>query len=451
MRQITPSPPPRLNEIDYLMVVKDRSFRREAGRGNACFLSLTLESSLSAAALTKLVEGQDAWRSLRRLRLSYRLFGYPRWVVSDSQALPSHLIEEHALPLDAVSEFVALRDINPELEPPLQLCLLQHGTRSTILFGWHHALLDAHRAEALLLALLCEPEPSQKKLGRRPPAPLSFGNSLRSAEKARKFILKTSKPPLCTLPLPLSTIPLPLRGTRAAPQYTFIRFTEDETLQVSQSIRDHGLELFPSCFLIAATARAFQQVAIEKGQAPAALLVPVPHDSRRGHSIERQASNELSIFFFRIEHAALSNLRTAAASLLQQAEYFVKEDLHRGVPLFLGFNRILPPWPYLKLLGSASGGAFASFYFSDIGDSLSKFQSISEKTLEVGASGKILDAVHFPPLFYPPGICFVASRRNGCLMLTIVSSPDVVSESDLGGLVGGIRRELSSPVTQEYP
>ena len=442
MRQIQEFLPPPLNEIDYLMVVKDRFFRSTTGRGNACFLTLTLESRLSAAALTNILERQDTWRSLSRLRLSYRFLGYPRWVAPDQHPPPPLLVEEHALGPDDISAFVACRDINPEREPPLQLCLLQHGTRSTILFGWHHALLDAHRAEALLSTLLCEAEPPQKKLGRKPPAPLSLGDSLRRAEKARKFILQASKPPICTLPLPHSKAP-------TAPRFTFIRFTKDETIQISKSIREHGLELFPSCFLIAAVARAFQRVAHTHGQAPAALLVPVPHDSRRGHSVERQASNELSIFFFRLEHAELASLGTAAASLLQQAEYFVKEELHRGVPLFLGFNRLLPPWPYLKLLGSASGGAFASFYFSDIGDSLSQFRSISAEALESGASQKVLDAAHFPPLFYPPGICFVASRRDGDLMLTIVSSPEVVSESDLESLVGGIRRELCSSATQE--
>jgi hypothetical protein len=438
--------PPRLNEIDYLMVVKDQLFREATRRGNVCFLALALESQLEASTLSILLENSSVWRSLAVLRLSYNILGYPCWIVSSPRDSKHTAVVEHSAAFEALPQFVASRDIDPIREPPLELSLIQHEGRSTILFGWHHALLDAHRAEALLHTLLCSNPDAKRKGSRKVSTPLPLVKSLKSADKARKFILKASKPPLCTLPLPVSSLPKAAAALNA-PRFTFLRFTKEETAKITENTQRLGLELFPSCFLLAAVACAFQNCALKKGAATAPLLVPVPHDSRRGHSVERQASNDLSIFFFRIEPATLSSVSDVASSLLQQAEYFVKEDLHRGVPLFLGFSRALPPQWYRKLLASASGGAYASFYFSDIGESLSKFQTLSDEVSASCTCVKILDAVHFPPLFYPPGICFVASRRNGCLMITIVSAPEILSELEVGGLAANIRGRLCNSET----
>ena len=422
------------------MVAMDRLFRGHGRRGNTCFLALTVNAVIREKVLTKRLAANELWQSLTSPRIQYSPFGHPRWgtQAAYSKIAIKEIIFENALQQD-LPQITAGLDIHPEREPPAQIRVFHHSDSSTILFGWHHALLDAHRAELILKQLVCAPPEAGKilanKFTRKPSRPLSFLEHLRSANRARVFILQASKPPLSTLPLPPPTIP-------TNPEYTFIRFSEEETCQVAEAVRSHGLELFPSCFLLAAVCRAFQKCALSRQLPRNPLLVPVPHDARRGGAVDRPTSNDLTVFFFRLEQSSLASMAHAAASLLEQAELFVREGLPRAVPHFLQCASVLPPALYLPLLGSATKGAYASFYFSDIGDSLSQFEAIDGEIVGSEISAPVVDAIHFPPLFYPPGICFVASRRNGCLTITLVSAPGILSKKEIESLINDLRADL---------
>lgn len=409
------------NEIDYFMLAMDDLHREMTGRGNICCLALELDSTPEAALceLRRMVERSFAVRWLTTLRLdSSGAFGGACW--SELRTDSAEVLElEGNRPL---SDIVSSIDLDPRIDPPFRVALVR-SIRPVALFFWHHSILDAHGAEALV-ARFCEGSHTEEKA--RAPATVPLLQKISRAREAKRWLFSCAREPLAP--------PLAPFERRKGAVHTVVRFDPEETRRIDDRCKRLGMELFKSSVLLAACAAAFRDLYELRGIDPGAFLVPVPHDTRRSVKSATALSNQLSFLFYRIESTDLVSIERAARAILDQAQEMVGRELGSACPAMLGLFSRLPFPLYRRLVLSPSKGQLASFCFSDTGDSLSRLRSLGDL--------RVADARHFPPNFYPPGSSFVCSRRDGELTIVIVTASGIFEDSELSLLADRSRAYL---------
>ena len=117
---------------------------RECGNSNICSLEFSVGSSRTADEWADLIRAFSLFHELAALRLRGGfLFGQPRW--EDAGGTACAITVMHG-------DVVVRRKIDPRKEAPIAFDLFSSEEGVQVVFVWHHALMDAHGAEALLAA-----------------------------------------------------------------------------------------------------------------------------------------------------------------------------------------------------------------------------------------------------------------------------------------------------------
>jgi hypothetical protein len=153
----------------------------------------------------------------------------------------------------------------------------------------------------------------------------------------------------------------------------------------------------------------------------------VPHDLRRKGA---PLANQLTVLFYRLQHT--NSLEEAANLLLTQSQQMIERGVHKHFQSFLKAVTLLPHALLVRVLKIPTAGQFASFYFSDTGDSLS--------TLLEATGG--VDGVHYPPHFSPPEFTVVFSRVRERQTVMVVAGMKHGTEGALDRFERELRREL---------
>ncbi|MCC6954091.1 MAG: hypothetical protein IT290_08235 [Deltaproteobacteria bacterium] len=409
-----------LRGADYLMLAFDGILRNHTGRGNVCALAFEFSDAQQAESLIEPLLRSSQFLALNTLRLKRRGFTYC-WRTSH-RGVRSPIV--CSLECSQLPQFIAHHDIDPFTDAPLQVVLVHFSTgHSALVFFWHHALTDARGGELLISSMLAG-EDIEFELPKR-----RRRTALADANKLRREIFRASAAPL------RGVTPGRL-GSERDLRYMNVTFTAEETRQVDATARSLGLEMFPAVLTLAASARALAAVCDIRRDAPGAFQVTVPHSLRRAGA-RKPLSNDSSYLFFRILPETLGDLKTAATSLLDQSTAMIREGLHLACPTLLDAARFIPLTLYRRFLGQPSGGRFASFYFSDVGE------MFSLRPLD-GALSATVSATHYAPHYAPPGLSVVFSRFRGALRLHIPFCPGAIAAAEIDDFVRLVRADLLS-------
>ncbi|MFN8391093.1 MAG: hypothetical protein U0136_12455 [Bdellovibrionota bacterium] len=408
-----------LSGADMLMLAFDRIQRRAAHRGNVCALALRFEDLSAARDCAQRVQNQAAYHYLHSLRLRSGVLR-SWWSPARKKRSRSGIEELALLKPGDLTTFIAHADCRPRRDPPFRMVLIQSaGHEGTLLFFWHHALLDARGAEYLISSLLAAAPVDPEKLWRPQKRSWSFSDAL----KMKRHIFEAAAFPISNLTTPGK----PLRKFR----YHRIHFSVEETKLIDSRCRNLGAEVFKSSVYLSAAARGATAVLAERGRAAHPLHLVVPHNLRRRKK-DAFLSNQVSFLFYRIAAKRLSSMELGIGHLIDASTAVIAANLHHACVGMLNLAAWLPSSQVEKLLRRPSRGELATFYFSDTGE------------LDLGlASGLLRDAVHYPPHFAPPGFTTVFTRFAGRLTVMIVAAESTLSESELKLLERSLRIDLT--------
>jgi len=319
--------------------------------------------------------------------------------------------------------------INPEQESPFRIDVIATATdRTIIICSWHHALMDAHGAETFIQHL-CSSEFTEETewvKSIKPRQEQSLRDRLKMVRGMKVYLYDTSRLPIVSLYRPKSGIPT-LR-------HRVLRFNGDETQQIAETARQQGAGFLLSAFYLSATARAIAHIQSQREPLQGDILVPVPQDRRKRGAHESLVGNQVTFIFYRIPQAVLSSIKECTLELVQQTTRLMRSEAPEGYLVMIGLIQRLPGWLYRPLLKSPTRGLMASFFYSDTGDSLSEFKMFFNRS--------IINASHYPPNAYPPGVTLIFTRFHGALQITVSYMEEVLDDEEIETLIQHLRSDL---------
>lgn len=416
-----------LNGADYFLLQLDKIMLRSSGNNNVCTLVVTLQERLELNDLEHCLSNKPVYQWLRRLRLKKGLpFSLHKWIVVPGVEVPE--IKQYQLEKNqGVPENLLATAIDPNNQAPFKIELLQRSKSASILiFTWHHALMDAHGGESLTYYLGSEKTHIQPQWLQQQQIDLPLRERAQIAQDMKNYLHEVSKLPLLSL--------YKKQSTKPTLRYQLLSFTEAESQLISQRARQYGAGISLSNFYLAATACAVAKIHQQRAPLDGDILVPVPLDRRRRGSDDPIIGNQVSFLFYRIPKQILSNLESCTTELIEQMKKLMRDNNPEHGLVMMDFMRRNPGLIYRLMLKGPTAGLMASFFYSDTGESLQKYDNVFGCPVE--------SAVHYPPTMYPPGMTFVFSRFRGCLQLNFGYMEQVISNEEVEQLFIQLRSFL---------
>ena len=434
----------RLTGGDYFIHALDRRMRRAGLAGNVCRIVIRLEGRLDAEPLRERVAASPIFNWLGRLRM-IRLLPVlpPLWRAA---ARPVEVFHEHHgngasgdVPANLPPALLE-RPMRAGGNPALALDLVSHrdGT-AHLVFSWNHALLDVHGAEMLLRHLYVGEgaaggleDGDLVNPGQTSFSPLrQWRNFPRRAMTARGSLALINK--TCGEPL-FSLLPSPRPVKECRNHFRVCSFSEEETTRIDAHGERLKARFRRSLFYLAASIGALHTVVAGGGGEPGAYLVPVPHDLRRRGASSPIFSNQLSFLFYRIEPHLAASLTDTLGELTQQLTDQVRNRTPESFLAAMEMFKVMPLDFYIHRLGRPTRGKFASFFFTDAGETCAGMYEL------LGA--RVTAVTHLAPASRPPGLTVVFSRFRRQLTAVLSWVDDCLTLAEVDDLERGLRSAL---------
>lgn len=418
--------------------------RRAGMGGNVCRIAIRLEGELDIEPLRQRVAASPVFDWLGRVRMTRPLpVLAPRWRAS---AQPVELFHEHQgngatgeIP-GSLPPALFKRPLLASQGPALALDLIRHADSTAhLVFSWNHALLDVHGAE-LLLRHLCRNDRSATRLDERELVDhdqtnfnllrrwRNFPRTVMTARGSLALIDKTCGEPL------LSLLPSLRQLRQCHIHFRVCSFNEEETARIDREGERLNAGFRRSLFYLAASLKALHGVVLRRGGAAGAYLVPVPHDMRRRGGSGPIFSNQLSFLFYRIEPHLAASLSDTISELSQQMRDQVRNRTPESFRAAMEMFKMMPLDFYNHRLDRPTRGKFASFFFTDAGETCAGMHEI------YGA--RVTAVTHLAPALRPPGLTVVFSRFRRELSAVLSWVDDCLGTEEVKVLEGGLRAAL---------
>ena len=439
----------RLTGGDYFIHALDHQMRRAGMPGNNCRIVLRLERKPDTARLRQSLASSPIfdWLGGARMVRPLPVFA-PRWRTA---AQPAAIFQEHVcdgashLEVAGLPVAVLAHVLRADRSPALALDLVCHADGAADLaLTWNHALMDVHGAELLLRHL--HNDGTAEKAAAAPhfhnPEQADLGLSRLWRGHWRRLMFARGSLGLinavCHEPL-FSLLPKARPQGACRNHYRVVTFTEAEGERIEAHCQRLNAGFRPSLFRLAATIQAVHALAVRRGSATGAYLVPVPHDLRRHGAAGPILSNQLSFLFYRIEPALAGSMTGTIAELTRQ---LTEQIRHRHPESFLAameMFKLMPPGFYVHRLGRPTGGKFAAFFFSDGGETCAGMNDL------FGAP--IMGVTHLAPAARPPGLTVIFSRFRRRLNAMLAWVDDCLSPEEAESLAQSLRAALLGEAT----
>lgn len=434
----------RLTGADYFIHAMDRRMRRAGMPGNICRMAIRLQGGLDTELLRRRLAVSPIFDWLARVRAIRPLpVLSPMWRTA---ARPCVIFHEHDGKGVSGDEPTGLptavlgRDLRPDRNPALALDLVRHAdAASQLVLSWHHCLMDMRGAELLLRHLdgdgATQDSPNVGDLIHPGQTGCNLLRLLRGYPRQILFargslaLINTA----CREPL-FSLVPAAPRPGACRNQYRVILFDEEETARMGAHCRRLNAGFRRSHFHLAAFIKALHQVATRRGDETGAYLIPVPHDVRRPGASGPIFSNQLAFLFYRIEPRLAASMTQTIGELTRQMTDQIR---NRDPESFMAAMEMFKPMPldfYIYRLGRPTRGKFASFFFSDAGETCAGMSDL--------LGGRMVSVSHFAPASRPPGLAVVFSRFRRRLCAVLAWVDDCMSVDEVASLEQGLRAAL---------
>jgi hypothetical protein len=424
----------RLAAGDYFMHAQDRRMRQLGLPGNVCCAALRLGLGLDVELLRRRVADSPLFDWLARVRIVRPLGVLPP--IWRAEPKPRTLFREHnerdvkGNCTGVLPPVVTGRNLHAGEGPGVSLDLVRREDGSSDLFlSWNHSLLDARGVDMILSHLNTDSAANGASAIQNFFHPGQIGRSILGlAHGSLKWLEESGREPLFTL-MPPGPPAHPSRNN-----YRQISFRPQEIASIAERCQLLNAGFRRSHFYMAATLRAFHNLAVRRGNKDGAYLVPVPHDTRKRGSKGPIFSNHLSILFYRIEPRHAGKLSDIMGELGRQMTNQIRDRFPECCMAALEMFKPLPLDAYVRRLGKPTHDKFATLAFSDSGEICPGMTEL------LGA--KILDVAHLVPTWRPPGltVLFLSYNAKPSALLSWVD--DCLSPVDVDNLERDLRFAL---------
>ena len=429
----------RLAAGDYFMHGQDGRMRRVGLPGNVCCAVMRFGNGFDVERLRRRLSESPImdWLARARIFRPLPMIFPPLWRAS---ANPKQILFEHQNDGDnppwPLPEFVAQRELHAAQGPGLAFDVMRHADGTTHLFlSWNHTHLDARGLDLLLNHLNADEKTNGAPGVQNFISPKQLGSGLagwwpnvKQARGSVKWLDESGAEPLFSL-LPPGPRPRQCRN-----DYRVIYFSADETARIDARVQQFSAGFRRSHFYLASSIRALHNVAARRGNRDGAYLIPVPHDTRRRGANGPIFSNHLSILFYRIKPKFAGRIGDILGELSRQMTDQIRDKFPESCMAALDMFKPLPLGFYVNHLGKPTRGKFATFSFSDSGETCAGMKDF--------LGGKILDVTHLVPAWRPPGLMVVFLRFNHRLSVQISWVDDCVKPAEVDTMERDVRFAL---------
>ncbi len=411
----------KLSGADYFFLVIAHHLKTQGIAGLDCRYIMRLDSLLPKEKLETAISASPYFQLLERTRIQFRKTGIPKWIL-ETEKEPSRLIEHHSnsdkIPEKAFEQFIPLTEGNL-----YRIDLVQHPTYSTVVFSWHHLILDAFGASHVLASV------NNPKIAN---VSTFFGDEIKESKRkqwsdlmiAKNFLKDTTKDPL------LSIKP---RYKQSSVTHLEKRFSVDETAEIRKQIHQYSRGGIETPYLLGNIAIAYQQVLQQRGEKRKDIWVPIPMEQRKAGVSGPIVGNWHSLIFFRIKAALIDDKKAMVKDLNNQ----LFEQVKLGIPQkYAGMLRLLRHLPipfYYKLIKRPNGNSLSGMLYS---------QSPSHQSLSSFLGCRVTDTTPLPPNTSPPGISFQITTFDNRLKVIVQYSESYFSETEIRNLLSAVENEL---------
>lgn len=431
----------RLAAGDYFMHGQDCRMRRVGLPGNVCCAVIKLGNGFDVELLRRRIADSPIMDWLARAKIFrplpallpplWRATGNPKPIFFEHNNQNAVADQRWFLP-----EFLAARELHASRGPGLTFDVVRHSNGTAHLFlSWNHTHLDARGLDFLLNHLNADtgaknvpPVPnfiSPKQLGWDL---AGWWPNVKQARGSVKWLHESGAEPLFGL------LPPGPRPTRCQNTFRVICFTAEETAQIDARCQKFNCGFRRSHFYLAASLRGLHNIALQRGNQDGAYLIPVPHDTRKRGANGPIFSNHLSILFYRIEPKFAARITDILGELSRQMTSQIRDKFPESCMAALDMFKPLPLGFYVNHLGKPTRGKFATFSFSDSGETCASIKEFM--------GGKILDVTHLVPAWRPPGLMIVFLRFDNRLSAQLAWVNDCLTTAEVDNLERDLRATL---------
>ena len=413
--------------------------------GNVCCAVIRLGTGFDVDRLRRRISESPIMDWLARARIQRPLLLLPPlW---RTRSRPEPVLFEHRDQNGAVQtqwsvpQIVAERELHAGRGPGLAFDVMRHADGTSHLFlSWNHTHLDARGLDLLLSHLNEEGKVNGESGLKNFISPKQLGWDLsgwwpnvKQARGSVEWLNESGKEPLFSL-LPPGPRPRVCRNN-----YRVIYFTEEETARLDALGRQFSAGFRRSHVYLASSIRALHRIAVQRGNRNGAYLIPVPHDTRRRGAGGPIFSNHLSILFYRITPEQAERTSDILGELSRQMTNQIRDRFPECCMAALNMFKPLPLGFYVHHLGKPTRGKFATFTFSDSGETCAGMKEF--------LGGNILDVTHLVPAWRPPGLTVVFLRFGNRLSVMLSSVDDCLSPAEVDAMERDIRASLLEETT----
>lgn len=431
---------------DFFTLAMEHAMSRVRTPGNICRVIMQLDGHLDPASLMGAIErsGLKEWISNARWSRPLPLM-VPRWKVKGGRK--NITIETHRVPdCDKLEKSLprAVRDkrVSPFRPPGFAFDLLDHPSgKSSLVFTWHHALMDARGAEMFLSLIGAGASKTYDSSHNRPVAaspPPTLVDGLKSwlkfparATAARNSIHDIARS--CRLPI-ASIINEDTAGLGKKQLFHIISFDSEQTGQIKKKSVLAGAKFRDSIFYLAATLRSINKILLHRRAEPAPYLVPVPQDSRKRGSLGPLISNHFSFLFYRVEPKDMASLESLIKTLNKQMQDQIRKEIPTAFLTTMELFRMLPIGLFALQASGPTKGQMASFFFSFTGDSFTDLEEFMDL--------QVRNITHLPSVSLPPGLSVAFTNRAGRLSSILSYIEGCLDSRELDMFESSLRSEL---------
>ncbi len=431
----------RLAAGDYFMHGQDCRMRQVGLPGNVCCAVIKLGNGFDVERLRRRIAGSPImdWLARARIFRPLPMLFPPLWRTS---AKPKIILFEHNHQNGIADQpwllprVVAERELHASRGPGLAFDVMRHADGTSHLFlSWNHTFLDARGLDLLLNHLNADETTKSAPNVQNFISPRQRGSgfsawwpNVKQARGSVEWLDESGAEPLFSL-LPPGPRPASCRNN-----YRIIYFTEEETALIDARCQQFNCGFRRSHFYLAASLRALHTVAVQRGNKDGAYLIPVPHDTRKRGANGPIFSNHLSILFYRIEPKFAGRITDILGELSRQMTNQIRDKFPESCMAALDMFKSLPLGLYVNHLGKPTRGKFATFSFSDSGETCAGVKELW--------GGKILDVTHLVPAWRPPGLMVVFLKFGNRLSAQISWVDDCLSLAEVDSLERDMRKAL---------
>ena len=418
-----------LTGADYFHIVLDKHTQIHRTGSNTMRIAFYFEERPNFEEIKSAFRAFPLLHWMNNIRLDPGpLFGTPGWCYEDKGNLIRINESHHDVP-DEIPDLLLEKDLPVNGERFIEADLIYYpGNKTALVLSWNHILMDVKGIGILLRHLnriaVGDCSHTETSLFPPPEKKTGFFRHVINMLVIKKFIETSSKAPVASI-----------GGKDKCGQDAFknkiLRFTAAETKRINELAVESGSPFGANTYYLSCCAHAVNIILKQRGTS-GVMWLPVPYDGRLKGSSGPVISNTVNYLFYRIPEKALATIKETVACFSIQMKKQIKDKMPWKYNLLLDMMRHIPLRVYYFLVNKAGDGGFASFVYSNAGDTFNDVKTMFGEAV----SGITI----FPLPTCPPGLTFSFQKHRDALNINIAYSPHCLNKLE----ICTIERELTN-------